>query len=208
MAGIDGEYWKAHTHPSDINEHIETLYTYAKECESVLELGVRGAVSSWAFLKGLVENGRPTKTLVGVDLDYHPTIARVQEAAAARGVDYTFVQGDDLAFDASARFDMTFIDTWHVYGQLKRELQRFAPLTNKYIAMHDTKVDAVHGESLRCGFNVAAQSQRTGIPAAEIARGLQPAIDEFLAAHPREWVIACVRENNNGLTVLKRLEEV
>jgi hypothetical protein len=27
---------------SDINEHLPTLYNYARECESILELGVRG----------------------------------------------------------------------------------------------------------------------------------------------------------------------
>jgi hypothetical protein len=38
--------------PSDINEHLPTLYKYACECDSILELGVRGCVSSWAFLMG------------------------------------------------------------------------------------------------------------------------------------------------------------
>ena len=203
MSGIDGQYWNARTQPSDINEHIETLFLCAKECESVLELGVRAGVSSWALLKGLVENGCSKKKLVAVDLEYHPNIAAVQKAGAARGVEYLFIQGNDLEFDASERFDMTFIDTWHVYGQLKRELERFAPLTNKYIAMHDTTVDALYGESVRCGWNIDAQSRQTGIPAEEIARGLQPAIDEFLAEHP-EWRVKCVRKNNNGLTVLEK----
>ena len=27
---------------------------------------------------------------------------------------------------------MTFIDTWHVYAQLKRELKKFSRFTNKY----------------------------------------------------------------------------
>jgi hypothetical protein len=49
--------------PSDINEHLPTLYRYAKECESVLECGVRGCVSSWAFLMA-----RP-KLLIMNDLD-------------------------------------------------------------------------------------------------------------------------------------------
>ena len=203
MLGIDGQYWNARTEPSDINEHIETLFLCANECQSVLELGVRTGVSSWAFLKGLVENGCSKKKLVAVDLEYHPNVAAVQKAGAAQGVESLFIQGNDLVFDASERFDMTFIDTWHVYGQLKRELQRFAPFTNKYIAMHDTAVDALYGESIRCGWDIGAQSQQTGIPAEEIARGLQPAIDEFLAEHP-EWRVKYVRKNNNGLTVLEK----
>jgi hypothetical protein len=27
--------------PSDINEHLPTLYKYATECESIIELGIR-----------------------------------------------------------------------------------------------------------------------------------------------------------------------
>jgi hypothetical protein len=30
--------------PSDINEHLPTLYKYATECETILETGVRGCV--------------------------------------------------------------------------------------------------------------------------------------------------------------------
>ena len=35
---------------SDINEHLPTLHDYASKCESVLELGVRGVISSYAFI--------------------------------------------------------------------------------------------------------------------------------------------------------------
>ena len=41
---------------SDIYEHLPTLYNYAKECDSVFETGVRGCISSWAFLYGLINN--------------------------------------------------------------------------------------------------------------------------------------------------------
>ena len=41
---------------SDINEHLKTLYLHALECETIFETGVRGVVSSWAFLKGLSES--------------------------------------------------------------------------------------------------------------------------------------------------------
>ena len=39
--------------PSDINQHLKTLYKLTLECNSVFETGVRGVVSSWAFLNGL-----------------------------------------------------------------------------------------------------------------------------------------------------------
>ena len=46
--------------PSDINEHLPTLFAYTTDCESVVELGVRGCVSSWAFLYGLLNNNKFT----------------------------------------------------------------------------------------------------------------------------------------------------
>ena len=46
---------------SDINEHLPTLYNYAKQSESFLECGVRGCVSSWAISKGISENNSSKK---------------------------------------------------------------------------------------------------------------------------------------------------
>ena len=48
--------------PCDINEHLPTLYKYATECESILELGVRGCVSCWALLNGLVKTTNRSNT--------------------------------------------------------------------------------------------------------------------------------------------------
>ena len=47
--------------PSDINEHLPTLAKYAQECESIIELGVRGCISSWAFVFGLLNNNKKKK---------------------------------------------------------------------------------------------------------------------------------------------------
>jgi hypothetical protein len=50
--------------PSDINEHLPTLYKYATECGSILELGVRGCISSWALLNGLLKNNKHDKLAI------------------------------------------------------------------------------------------------------------------------------------------------
>lgn len=201
-SSLEDDYARARDTPSDINEHIPTLYEYATRCESVLELGVRTGVSTWAFLRGLRDNGRPKKILVSNDLDPLPRINDTTRAAAEAGVSYEFVRGNDLML-TFAPTDLTFIDTWHVYGQLKRELAKFAPLTRKYIVLHDTQVDGEYGESIRVGSDPKRQSLDTGIPHSEIVKGLKPAIDEFLAANP-EWRIERVFTNNNGLTILAR----
>lgn len=48
---------------SYINEHLPTLARYASGCESVIKLGVRGCISSWAFMVGLKNNNRQIKKL-------------------------------------------------------------------------------------------------------------------------------------------------
>jgi hypothetical protein len=68
--------------------------------------------------------------------------------------------------------------------------------------MHDATVDEWYGESIRGNqHDIARQSRESGFPPDEIAKGLWPAITEFLAEHP-EWKLEERFTNNNGLTVL------
>jgi hypothetical protein len=117
----------------------------------------------------------------------------------------------EIAFDTDEKYDMVFIDTWHVYGQIKRELEKFSAIATKYIIMHDTTVDEVDGETVReYGYNYQQAFGRatelaaaTGIPREEILKGMWYGIQEFLANHP-EWFIKDRFFNNNGLMVLAR----
>ena len=54
MENIKQKYLQLCDTPSDINEHLPTLFEYTSKCSSVLELGVRGCVSSYAFASGLI----------------------------------------------------------------------------------------------------------------------------------------------------------
>lgn len=203
---MDAAYERLCTTPSDINEHLPTLYGYAKQCERVLELGVRGVVSSWAIAKGLAENGKETKSLHVNDLE-PCAIDELVEVSGRAGVTVTHEWKNDLELEVSERVDMTFIDTWHVYGQMKRELEKFSGVTDRYIVMHDTTVDEWMGETIRClgGYRAAEiQARQTGIPIPEIMRGVWPAIQEFLETHEDEWRLKERFTNNNGLTVLER----
>lgn len=190
--------------PSDINEHLPTLSEYASRCESVFETGVRGCVSSWAFVDGLLKNGSDTKKLFMNDIEVCD-ISNLLEYTKDLPIDVTYEWKNNLHLDFTEKYDMTFIDTWHVYGQLKRELQKFAPLTNKYIAMHDTTVDAEHGECIRCNLDISGMAKVSGFDISEITKGLRPALEEFLKEN-NEWEIDKVFTNNNGLTILKRRE--
>jgi len=189
---------------SDINEHLYTLYKYSKECTSVFETGVRGCVSSWAFLYGLLDgNNSGQKKLFMNDIN----VCNVEELISISknlNIDVKYEWKNNLLLDLDSNYDITFIDTWHIYGQLKRELEKFSKITNKYIIMHDTTVDGIYGETIRYRLNAATQSKISGFPVHEINKGLWPAITEFLENN-KEWYLKERFTNNNGLTILAKI---
>jgi hypothetical protein len=168
--------------PSDINEHLFTLKGYAEGCEHITEMGVRGVVSTWAFLAA------NPKKLIGIDIEDCP-IDEIAEAAKEAGVDFQFIKDSTVrdGFEIEDT-DFLFIDTWHVYPQLKKELATHAGKVRKYIGFHDTYTYGFINEG---GF----YSQPVG---------LRPAIIEFLETHP-EWTMASSYNHNNGVTILKRI---
>jgi enolase len=119
---------------------------------------------------------------------------------------------NDLDMVVNKNYDMTFIDTYHIYGQLKRELEKYSKITNKYIIMHDTEIDGDYGELYRCGYKNENElyekaniiSKNINIPVNEILLGLNVAINEFLENN-KDWVLDKKLDNNNGLTILSRL---
>ena len=179
---------------SDINEHLPTLFRYAKQCNSALELGVRGCVSSWAISAGLLENKNGIKKRIFMNDSRECQIGELVDILEPLGIDVKYEWKNDLEieFGADEKYDMVFIDTWHVYGQIKRELEKFSAVATKYIIMHDTTVDEVDGETLReYGYNYQQAFGRatelaaeTGIPRDEIMKGMWFGIQEFLANHP------------------------
>ena len=187
----------------DINEHLPTLYKYATKCESIIELGVRGCTSSWAFAYGLLNNNSINKSLLLNDISAC-NISELLNTTNDLDINIKYEWINDLDLNIKTNVDLTFIDTWHVYGQLKRELNKFSVITNKYIIMHDTTVDEIYGESIRCNMDVMLQSQQTGIPIEEIVCGLWKAIEEFLNNNTN-WKLCERYTNNNGLTILERI---
>merc|ERR1711916_44870 len=184
---------------SDINEHLPTLYKYASECESVIELGVRKVVSTYAFVNGLLNNNSSNKKLLLNDIN-SCDISELLEITKDLKVDIKYEWKNDLELEIKENYDLTFIDTWHIYGQLKRELEKFSKVTNKYIIMHDTTVDGINGETVRMKWNAEKQSKETGIPVEEIKKGLMPAIEEFLENN-KNWIMKERFTNNNGLII-------
>lgn len=188
------------TIPCDINEHLPTLLKYAKQCDTITECGVCNIVSSYAFATGLL--GNPNGVFKMVDPYRSHNIDMFTDMCEREGIRVKYFKDSDLTCPCEET-DLLFIDTWHVYAQLKRELAHWHSHVKKYIVMHDTTVDEWYGESIRGNHDIAKQSRESGFPPDEIAKGLWPAITEFLCAHP-EWKLEERFTNNNGLTILSR----
>jgi hypothetical protein len=201
---IDAQYNLECAAPSDIYEHLPTLYRYSLGCSTIAEFGVRSVVSTWALLKALKDSMVEQKKLISVDLQRSPNFANAQTAAANNNITLEFIEGNDLTVDLGDGVDLLFIDTWHVYPQLKRELAIHAPKVRRYIALHDTEVDKDDGESVRCGMDIAAQARDSGFSESDIRTGLGKAIVEFIADN-HDWKIHEVFNNCNGLTILQRV---
>jgi hypothetical protein len=189
----------------DIFEHLPTLYKYAKECNSIIECGVRNCVSSYPLIKGLLENSSTDKKMVSIDLNKSEGMKNF-ESLAKTLINFSFFEGSDLQYNIQGMYDMVFIDTLHVRAQLERELKKYAPHCNKYIIMHDTTVDEYIGECIRNGWDYTKISAENGFGIKETMEGLWPAITDFIADNS-QWIIKERYKNNNGLTILERVVE-
>jgi hypothetical protein len=96
----------------------------------------------------------------------------------------TFTLGDSRTVSI-AHTDLLHIDTRHDYDQLRDELNNSAGRVHKWIALHDTTTFGERGESG--------------------GDGLWQAIEELLAAG--EWRLLMRFTNNNGFTVLERINK-
>ena len=212
MEQIKNKYVSLCNARSDIYEHLPTLMKYATECETIFETGVRGVVSSWALVNGLINNESNVKEIILNDID-ECNILELNQAVK----DFNLSNEDKITMDyiwksnleidtEDKEFDMVFIDTWHIYGQLKRELKKYAPITKKYIIMHDTTVDEWVGESIRMGRDIIKDSKDSNYPISEIVTGLWPAVVEFLDSND-EWKLKERYTNCNGLTILERVNQ-
>ena len=214
---IDQLYKQSCFQESDINEHLPTLYNYGLECESICEFGVRDTANSTkAFVKALVDKKRnvleqstveSNKDLSYIGVDIVPCrVDYIQQTCKEYNINYTFIVGDSAKVFIP-EVDLLFIDSWHVYGHLKRELSKHHMNVKKYIIMHDTTIDGEDGEYMRnkiLNQDVYNKIRETGYTFEEITKGLWPAIEEFLETNT-DWKIKHRYTNNNGLTVLERV---
>ena len=119
------EEYERHCHePSDIYEHIPVLYSLAKECTSVVEIGVRDMISSWGILQGLAESGSAEPSYLGIDIKFPPNdiFQKAQRLAESNQISFRFLQENDMHIHLDKSVDMLFIDSLHTYCHLSYEL--------------------------------------------------------------------------------------
>ena len=163
--------------PTDMCEHMDVIRFYASQCVRVVELGVYDCTSTWALLAGC------PKKLTSYDIERRAEVSEVESAAQGSGTEFKFVLASSLEVELE-ECDLLFVDSMHTYEHLKQELALHAGKVTRYIIMHDTTT-----------FGEVDQSGE--------GRGLWPAVEEFLAAHPK-WALAERRTNCHGLSVLKK----
>ena len=175
--------------PSDINQHLWTLRKYSEECETIIEMGVRGIVSTWALLAA-----KPNKITCYDISDLN--LDEPKKLAEQNNIPLKFIRADVLKIKIE-KTDLLFLDTIHRYHQLFNELNIHAKNVKKYIIMHDTVSYGTKDEVIYIPNYVS--------PIIENKKGLIMAIDDFLLTKEgNEWYVLEKFENNNGLTILKR----
>lgn len=113
----------------DMAPHVEELKVYARGKRTIVEIGLRGAVSTWAMLDAMPEDG----LLVGVDIDPNvPLPPRVRDDPRFR-----LRIGDSLEVPLPDRADLVMIDSSHEFAQTVGELRRAASLDPDVILLHD-----------------------------------------------------------------------
>lgn len=169
---IEEEFEKRCRITTDINQHLPLLRKLASTVDHVTEFGVREGHSTVALACG-----RPAK-MVSYDIN-RPSLELLEQLMMWLP-GFQFIQANTLDVDIEPT-DLLFIDSYHTYRQLWRELALHHDKVSKYIVLHDTNTYGEVGEDGGLGLNYA--------------------IAELLELHP-EWRITNYYANNNGLTVL------
>jgi len=186
---------------SDINEHIPTIIKYGQECDHITEMGVRGIISTWAWLAS------SPKKLIAYDIEdpskWESNIQDVYDTAEAYNLNFTFIKADVLNLEIEET-DLLFLDTLHVHNQLKSELKLHASKARKYICFHDTTSYSNSNEvALK---HQPDYSSVLGDDYDRNKQGLWSVVEDFLEQNKDNWKLKERFTNNNGFTIIERIK--
>ncbi len=169
-------FYRLVVEPSDMNEHMETLYRFASGCRTIVETGTNDGTSTTALLYAQPD------TLDCYDIERFPDVDDLEKLAGKTR--FQFHLGDVLGAEFPDDVDMWFCDDLHDGEHVRKELERFAHRVKRYIAFHDTTFFSTKGESG--------------------GEGIWKPIAEYLRSHP-SWRLVYSTEKQNGLTVYARV---
>lgn len=187
---------------SEINEHLCIFSDYAEECNSILEVGIRNNESTWAFIYGLIKNKNLCKkNLSLIDYKYHNINEILINTSNISDLKINYFTDSKIPTENA---DLTFINTLHCYGQLKKDLIQFSEFTNKYIIIHGTALYENDSEIVKCNMDINTLINYKDLSEHDLSNGTKNAINEFLHKN-KDWVLYNVCIHNNGLTILRRI---
>lgn len=187
---------------SDVIDHMPDLDNLAYECSSVVEIGMRGIVSSWALLHGLSENPSTSRSYLGIDINYpsKETLDLAKALALGNDIHFDFWCINDMKINIP-QTELLFIDSLHTYCHLTYELEKFAPSVSKYIALHDTSPPWGYQDDTEYRGDYSEYPSHID----RNKRGLWPAVEDFLKKHS-EWELHERKYTSYGFTILKRVK--
>lgn len=184
--------------PSDINQHLDTLQNLASQCETVIELGVRSGVSTYALLAG-----RP-RQIKSFDINpIGPLEDIFNNHAVDNNISWKFYNENCLTTNNIDECDMLFIDTFHSFKQMSCELLLHGNKAKKYLVFHDTVTFGYNDELGDIKLQYLSESLQAFCHSLPDQKGIMPAIEKFIIDFP-QWKIYEHYKNNNGLLVITK----
>jgi hypothetical protein len=188
---MEAWYFATKGMPSDFNEHMDTLKSYADKCSVVAEL------SHWPQKPALIALAHSNASkVVSVSAKRKPEYGLLQKLRPG----FHHVFEDSLVLEPKkdpnainqyrssslGPVDLLFIDTQHQASRIYTELLMYHERVSKYIVVHCTSVYGEKGDD--------------GSP------GVRVGLRRFLSEH-RHWTVKYATDRNFGLIVLSKLEE-
>ena len=169
---------QAGAHGIEYIQHHKAIIKYAKECETIKEIGV---CQGGTFAAMMLQH---PKKLIGMDIMpkyFTPYQHLFDTYAQENNLDYEYIVGNSLNHMIIHKVDMLHIDSLHKPDHLLQELRIHARHVNKYIVFHDT-----------ANFKGS--------------RGLLPVIAKYITEEDQTWTIVDHYIQRVGYTVIKKTQ--
>lgn len=120
---------------------VPLLYTvgtdHVKGLRTILEIGVRGGISTNSFLYGIRDRGHNNVHLYSMDIADCSDVVKDEKLKE----NWTFIQGDSKTISWNKEIDVLLIDGDHSYDGVKADFERFVPFVKEggLILMHDVR---------------------------------------------------------------------